>query len=201
VCVQNIDERHSGCLAPHAAQRQEGFVFFCPYCCRRKNKEFPVSLEFIRKDLRVNCLQFVRMSNMSLPAQDSLFYRYDPPVILVNLKLAKDAGDAMASILPEMKKWYKGNSEAVSYPANTSRLAFPNPSQLHVVDVQLGARRKAADKVTQSFLKTNPLAKIVIILDTHTAQDGQFITKITKNSMESDVLGPVRYRSLRVFTY
>ena len=138
---------------------------------------------------------------MPLPTPDSLFYRYDPPIILVNLKLAKDAGDAMASILPEMKKWYKGNSEAVSYRINTSHLASPNPSQLHVVNVQLGGRRKAVDKVTQSFLKTNPLAKIVIVLDTHTVQDGQFITKVTNDSIESDVLGPVRCRSLEIFTY
>lgn len=56
VCVQSIDERHSGCLMPDAAQRLEGFVFLCPYCCKRKTKKFPVSVEFIRKELWVNCL-------------------------------------------------------------------------------------------------------------------------------------------------
>ena len=119
MCVQNVDERHSGCLEPHPAQRREDFVFFCPYCCRRTRQKFPVSAEFPPRDLQVNFQQFAFTTNNAPPSKHSLFYRYDPPVLIVNLTLGNDAGDAIGSILPEMKKWYRGNDKAVSYHAST----------------------------------------------------------------------------------
>jgi hypothetical protein len=51
-------------------------------------------------------------------------------------------------------------------------------------------------KEAKDFFEQNPLAKIVILLDTHTAQDGQFLVKVTTGAkgqtyMHTDTLGPV----------
>jgi len=75
---------------------------------------------------------------------------------------------------------------------------FFNLFQLHVLKVQLGGKRKAADKALVAFLEKNSLAKIVIVVDTHTDQEGRFITKTSANFVESDVLGPVRGKAPKI---
>ena len=47
------------------------------------------------------------------------------------------------------------------------------------MDVELGSSNVNPNQVLQKFLKDNPLAKILIIPDTHFSQDGQIITNIT----------------------
>lgn len=55
----------------------------------------------------------------------------------------------------------------------------------------LGGPKVKEDKKLATFLKKNPFAKIVIIVDTHSSQDGQIVTRIAKNSVYSDILGKV----------
>ena len=54
------------------------------------------------------------------------------------------------------------------------------------------AKSKARhNKAVEKFLGENPLAKIVIILDTHSAQDGQIIAKMEGEYTYTDTLGKV----------
>ena len=59
------------------------------------------------------------------------------------------------------------------------------------MDVKLGSSKVNPNLALQKFLKGNPLANILIILDTHPSQDGQIVTKITDKWARSDILGRV----------
>ena len=52
-------------------------------------------------------------------------------------------------------------------------------------------KRPVKQKGVEEFLVLNPLAKIVIVLDTHSTQGGDLVNKVTGNMVESDTIGPV----------
>ena len=63
--------------------------------------------------------------------------------------------------------------------------------------VKLGIQSSAKSKAMvalDKFLQDNPLAKIVIILDTHSAQDGQIISKVVRATVSTDILGKARLK-------
>lgn len=61
----------------------------------------------------------------------------------------------------------------------------------------IGTTVKKNDKLG-GFLRGNPLAKIVIIVDSHSTQDGQVVTKVDSSSVSSDIMGQVRFPSVWV---
>jgi hypothetical protein len=63
-------------------------------------------------------------------------------------------------------------------------------SQLLVLNPKLGSKVKP-NRALAKFLQDNPLAKIVIILDSHSSQDGQIVTKVAPDLTHSDILGRV----------
>ena len=73
-----------------------------------------------------------------------------------------------------------------------------DPSQLLKVDFPLGARtgkKVAKRKNVSAFLAKNPLAKIVIVIDTHSCEDGTLVCGEEKGFIYSDVLGQVGVRA------
>jgi hypothetical protein len=71
--------------------------------------------------------------------------------------------------------------------------------QITIVQLELGPNPKKTrrSKAAGKFLEDNPFAKIVIILSTHSSEDGQFVTNVTKASVYTDVIGPVRAQICR----
>jgi hypothetical protein len=59
------------------------------------------------------------------------------------------------------------------------------------VEVKIGTKGKLRPSVGD-FLEKHSLAKIVIIVDTHSSQDGQIITQVTPDWVSSEILGKVR---------
>jgi hypothetical protein len=128
-----------------------------------------------------------------------LIFRYNSPILFVNIVFpGKDASSvpAVCQIYPQLQSWYKGNTDMVGV---FLRMIFPHayPLQLMVVDVKLGSRpdskRKASNKEAQKFLDNHPMAKVVILVDTHSCQDGTIVCGSTKSgdTVYSDFLGGV----------
>ena len=71
-----------------------------------------------------------------------------------------------------------------------------------MVRVTLGGKKKNLAKKDKGalslFLQTNPRAKIVIIVDTHSTQDSQLMFKIKGEHIYSDYLGPVSSKRSRL---
>ena len=63
-----------------------------------------------------------RTSKAPLQSHSSLFFRYDPPVLLIEVVLVRESrpGSALVQpgvaelVFPHFKKWYEGNEAAVS---------------------------------------------------------------------------------------
>jgi len=58
----------------------------------------------------------------------------------------------------------------------------------------MGAKKKVHStkrKNVRDFLNDNPLAKIVVILDTRSSEDGDIVTHSTGDYLSTDQLGPV----------
>ena len=53
-------------------------------------------------------------------------------------------------------------------------------------------KEQRSNKETGLFLQKNPLAKIVLILDTDSVHDGQLVTHMADQCTHSDYLNPVR---------
>lgn len=60
-----------------------------------------------------------------------------------------------------------------------------------VVGVSIGTAPKRKNAPLAQFLQANPLAKIVIIVDSHSSQDGQIVTRVEGDHTYSDYLGEV----------
>ena len=57
--------------------------------------------------------------------------------------------------------------------------------------MELGKKKKSTSQKLTRFLQANPLAKIIIVVDTHSSQDGLLVEKIEKNMTSTDLLGKV----------
>jgi len=93
-------------------------------------------------------------------------------------------------VVPTFEEWYKWNEGAVSLRANVAVRHLSDPHQLFKTNIPLGAKRKK-DPALAAFLKANRLAKIVILVDSHSTQDGTVVTKIKGDHTFSDALGQV----------
>lgn len=71
-----------------------------------------------------------------------------------------------------------------------------DPLQLSFVDIPLTkASPKRKGEKGAEFLRTNPLAKVVVLVDTHSAQDGSLVIGTDRGgNVYSDFLGPVSDR-------
>lgn len=49
-----------------------------------------------------------------------VYFRYNPPVVLVNMAIAGTNGEVVSSILPSLQKWYHGDEDSVSLWATES---------------------------------------------------------------------------------
>ncbi|KAF9784725.1 hypothetical protein BJ322DRAFT_1021413 [Thelephora terrestris] len=89
---------------------------------------------------------FKFMLTRILPKPEALAFRFDPPVVFAVLRLPQNHG-----------RWYKGNA-----------------ASLYKLTVDLGGPQRS-ENTLGTFLQENPLAKIVIVVDTHSTQDGQLV--------------------------
>jgi hypothetical protein len=75
--------------------------------------------------------------------------------------------------------------------------------QLHYLMVPLGMGKRP-DAIMSgkaiSFLKNNPFAKIVVIVDTHSTQDGQVVHDDSDGVIQTAGLGVVIFLSAVLFT-
>jgi hypothetical protein len=97
---------------------------------------------------------------------------------------------------PQLKSLYRGNTDVVGVLLG---MLTPHayPLQLLTIEVPLGSRpdlkRKPNHKGAKKFLDNHPMAKIVILVDTHSCQDGSIVCGMAKSgTVYSDFLGPVR---------
>lgn len=110
------------------------------------------------------------------------------PVLLVNLFLASCSQHAWQSIGPFVTSWYENHQDKVIHIFYQHRTAGSNVQQVREVHIALGKRRQRLGPSHSDFLKKNPGAKVVIVVDTRSTQDGKLVIEEATNS---DFLGPV----------
>lgn len=112
ICMQDIDKVHAGCLKPSPKVGEENFVFYCHFCSKRKGTDFPVSTRSSNATGQLIVRQFEWASNRGILGQLQTLFRYDPAVVVVNMKLPHHDGQMAESIIPLLRKWYKGDEKS-----------------------------------------------------------------------------------------
>lgn len=84
ICCTSPDSS-GGCLEWDPIIERDDFVFHCPFCARAAKKRCLVSAKlFSHKWSLRSALPFqLALRENSLPERDSIWFRYDPPVIVV----------------------------------------------------------------------------------------------------------------------
>jgi hypothetical protein len=101
-------------------------------------------------------------------------------------------------VFPQLQAWYEGNQDYVCNPFHPS-LSSSHPSQLFRLSLTMGSETRTGGKPLEQkvakmeeFLKNNPTAKIVVLVDTHSDQDGLLLSKVQGTFIYSNTLGQVR---------
>jgi hypothetical protein len=123
-----------------------------------------------------------------------LSFKYNPPVVFVNMMLSGGSADVRGVLVPALMLWYPGQKDLVGrFDSNIDDSL--TISQVFEVTVKLGPKTtpKPVNQRLAQFLKSHPLTKIVILVDSHSVDDGGIAEKVSKTGVtSSDTLGQVR---------
>jgi hypothetical protein len=116
------------------------------------------------------------------PSPHKVIYRYDPPLLIIDMPNAADFGRFGSDLAKTFKEWYGDLSSMVNlFPACSVGLMLNSTAQIHVLRVPLinqppsDAVKCTRDATALQFLYDFPIATILVVLNTHATQDGTVV--------------------------
>ena len=131
------------------------------------------------------------------PSPHQVIYHYDPPLLIIDMPNAADLGRFGSDLAKTFEEWYGDLSSMVSlFPACSVGLMLNNTTQIHVLRVPLIMQplsdvvKCTRDATALQFLYDFPIATILVVLNTHSTQDGTVVywqTQGTQNPRTDSV--------------
>lgn len=187
-----------GCLLWDDKASQDDFVYYCPYCARKNPSSVCVRVD-LGKTLLTKSEQ-LRLRDKEFPDMDDVWFRYDAPVLLVSITWHGTRARFGHYLHNRLLLSYFGTEDLVSQTLHLATSRHSSILQLLRLDLTLdgskkipepktktkrrnGRARKVVDDVkldnpiaeAVGFLEKYKTAKIVIIVDTHCLESGQFV--------------------------
>ncbi|KAF9781509.1 hypothetical protein BJ322DRAFT_1022923 [Thelephora terrestris] len=150
VCYPSIGLM-KGCVAWDERIQQDDFVFFCPFCAKSAKVTCPLALAEPDR----------------VPRKDLTLFRCDPPALVISIVWHTTKHPFINTFQSHLQGRYSGNEKSVMF---MDRSLWHRSDEK---DEHLTGSQATADAI--EFLEASPYAKILVIIDTHAAENGYFV--------------------------